>query len=1218
MTILLTSTPGLSQVYVPFSWCPEYQIKFETLPAPAVGFKLLIPEKTNSTSLVDSNIRLERKSDLLSVEWKLKDQVEQFCPQVIPECMERIDPPIDAEFFSNIQEVLNYLPKQNRCDEVADLITLQNEIEGLGKKNLFTYKKPIRARNIFKTFAPDSKELIDLFSVCGGKKGSGDFVKNAILIELSSACMIPKPPGSFTWEEAEVIAAEIGQDYKEKSLLSIYKSENEISNVTIKRFARELIRKEAKDYVPEVDKFIDKLPYWDSFDENLKTEGYLDHLMSLDATFSVVEGMLPYIIEGQFKDRVPNGDTAIMADIQKRAKAEYDKCVQPYKNKMRFESPIKKRIEGIKEVHQDLCLKPGISCAKNACESDPILSETKGVADSDVLKSCIYSSLSQALNPIIQLTVKGSITKEEDKRVVSEDIANKGIIRLKECLNEKYPGYNSERPNASLSLVRPGAPDFEESFLSCVEVMTAKVGRETSGYLVKENIKDYYPSNFEITSEEILSRAYDPCIRAMPEEKKDPARCEYLITVNSVESVIKAKFNKDYPEQRKKNDQIISSFKECMAPSIESFYKNINVEGVGGSEYTAQDMSLSKCTSTAIEKFAGSVAYTSYKEKVEELGKKGDLEYQKEILKFSSDIQLSVENCFKKELESYKTWDSLSSLMDDDQKFSSIQTKCENLATARAIGTIFNYEAKGQIKEYKTDGVFASTVTPELILDEVTGILVTNYNLKVPSNLKGDERRKWIYQEGYLKYINKYPKLKDPVASYTDYLEKIATDSSYQKVHENLFSKMSKINSSITAELKPNFSPDCFHRMYEVFLSKLPKNPNEPPSIDPLKDLAETLMNGLSYVKKVDQVTYKSKLAAIKNYCDSQFDYQQSKNSVIVELMLKGQVFEGIEEDFSKALLQGIAEEKKKIADPNKDVKLKYVQYKYDKMKALIDKKLRNPKELEKILYSDGSLLNYGQATFDKLASGDKETKEIFTELMLRELFSDTSNNSFASEFAEIQLVSSIGQVGVTDAIKTASESWASTWNSVPETAAKDYFSSPINIEKALNWNAVAQKDKQSFISDIVNYGVLPKAKLSSFDGDSMKDLIVKSKVSSISINKSFLITTAAKSVAEEKLQEEIQKSSKNAISRLKNKALSGGLSHDMLMSEFTKEANSYVAKNFNSLSAGKKEEMKSYLISAMMEEVVATKGEGLVRSNNVEDRIANRIQEIVKSRFLP
>jgi hypothetical protein len=1216
--IFLTSALGLAQEYVPFSWCPQYQIKFEALPAPASGFKLFVPSDADPGIMEDSGIRLERKSDLLSIQWKLTDQVENFCPQKIPECMEKIPPTIDGEFYTDIQVVLKNLPKQNQCDEVADLITLQHEIEGLGKNNIFNYKKPIRARNIFKSFAPDSKELIDLFSVCGGKKGSSNFVKNAILIELSNACMIPSPPGSFSWEEAEVIANDIGKSYNDKSLIGIYKSENEISNITVKRFARELIRKEAKDYVPEVDKFIDELPYWKSFDQNLKADGYMDHLMSLDATFSVVEGMFPHIIEGQLKDRVPKGDPTIMAEIQKRAKTEYDKCILPYKGKMNFDSPVKERIEGMKKYHEDLCQKPGVSCSRNACESDPLLSETPGVSDSDVLKSCIYSSLTEALNPIIQLTIKDSITKEEDKKRVSEAIAGKGVVRLKECLNEKYPGYTSGRSDANLSLVKPGAPDFEKSFLSCVEVMTLKVGRDTSGYLVSETLRDYFPSDLANKSEEILSSSYDPCVRAMPEGKKDPAKCEYVITVNSVEKVLQAKFNHDFPEQHKKNAQIMSRFKECMAPSIESFYKDVNQDGVGGSEYTAQDTSLSKCTAQAIEKLAGSVAYTSYTDKVEKLGKKGDLENQKEILKYAPDIQLTVENCFRKELEGHKSWDELNKFMEDEEKFSSMQLKCENLATARAVGTIFNYEAKSQIKKYKEDGVFASTVTPESVLDEVSVILVKNYNLKVPTSLKVDERRKWIFQEGYLKYINQNPKDKDPTTSYTDYLEKITTDMSYQKVHENLFSKIGKSNSNISADLKPNLSPDCFHRMNDIFLSKLPTNPDEPPSTDPLQDLSETLVKGLIYLKKVDQVSYRSKLTAIKAYCDSNFDYEQSKNSVIVEIMLKGQVYEGLEDDFSSAILDGIKDEKKKVTDPNKDVKLKYIQYKYDKMKALIDQKLRNPKSLEKILYADGSLLKFGQSVFDKLASGDKETKERFTELMLRELYSDTSSNSFSSDFAEIQLVSSIGQVGVTDAIKTASESLASTWNSVPETAAKDYFASPKNIEKALRWDAISDKDKKSFIGDILNYGVLPKAKLSSFDGESMKDLIIKKKVSSVSINKSSFMALATKSAAEGILEGEIQNSSKEALSRLKTKALSSNLTQDMLINEFAKEANSYVAKNFSSLSPSKKEEMKSYLISSMMEEVVASRGEYLIKSNNVDDRIANRIEELVISRILP
>ncbi len=1232
--ISLNSVWGQDDFYQPYPSCPQFKVQFIPQVAPLSGFKLLVPKNLDPLEWEDTQMTLARQSDLLSVDWIISQKVQKFCGRLPEDCDMKVDLPIDEKFFTDIKSLLQKIPPaSNECDELAEVFVLQKEIENLKRDDIFTYKKQIRLRNIFKFFSPENSKTIDLFNKCGGKKGSAQFIKNSILINLANSCMIPKPPGSFTWEEAEKMATEISKDYGNTSLLKIKNVEEEITQKTMRTVARQMIAQQVRDYVPDVNAFVDELPFWKELETKIKNKDYRDTLMSLDATFEVVDHLLPYVIESQFKDKVSQVDPTVIAEVQERAKRGYEKCVKPYKEKMKIGASTEKRVKNYKELKETLSKK--IHTSNNPCLSMPMLSETVGISDSEVLTSCVYSSITQGLVPIVRATLRQNLITAKDKtnperlkflNDKSTVITDHGIILLNQCLDRKFPGpFNSFLGTQSLNFVTPEASPFDIALLSCVDEMTLDIGRETSSFFVEDNIKNYFQVKSKSVATDILRDSFDPCIEALKKDadaKKstsvDPSRCEYLITVRTTEKILEAKLKADYPDNKNDIEKIIHDLKICDQQGIDKFYEGIpSYVNSGGSLYTQQNIELRSCVAQAIQDISGVIAVNTFTNRVNELAMKGDLKFKKDILKQTPAVEKAIEDCFKKEFRPFKDWGAFSGLMQDSKSFDDVVHTCENQTTAASIANIFNFESKGQVKKYELQDLFPPKVSNDTVLNEVGGLIVQKSKLSVPKDLQGDDRRVWIFEQGYLAYLQTHPKIPDPIKGYTDFIAKLTEDISYKKVHQNLILKMTKLNSQEASDFKANADAACFERLNKAFFSQLPGPKKSGESSNPLDSLASKLIKGLDYFKKIDSNLYSIKLKEIHSVCQkSSLGYDDVNNSIMTEMILKGQIFDGLETDFSQVLLKGILAEKKKVKDPFKDIKLRYIDYKYNKIESLINTKLRNPKELDKILYADGTLLKFGQSSFAQLASGDKDLKTKFSQRMLKELFQDSQTGGFADQFAKYQLVASVGREGIEAAVQGAKDSWFSYLSNSPVNSAKQFFSNPANIESVVAWDRMNENMKKRFQSKIFLFGVLPQTDSEPFNTEIVEAKIFKTYYPAYHTAHS---ASLLEGIAESKLQTLVKLGSDHVLNRYDSDLNGFSLTTESTekyqkMKLFSEtEAENLITKDFSLISGDDRLQLKSYLVSQILGGVVAKDGAGLVEASGVESKISNGITNLVK-----
>ena len=1132
-------------------------------------------------------------------------------------CRQPVVPLIDSQFENDIELVLKNSPKQkNKCDAVSEILSFQNEIEGLDQKKIITYKKPVRLRSVFKLFANESKEMIDLYSICGGKKGSDQFVKNAILIELSKACITPKPPGSLTFEEATKEASRIAESYKNKSLIKIAKGLPALTSSTIVSYAKLMIKNEMNPYVEGMksevnpdpaNKFINDLPIWEDMNSKTKIPGYTDTLLTLDTTIQVIEQAYPLIVEEKLKSKLAKESEdvqrKVLSEMKQESKKEFERCILPLKQKVNWnEVPLEKRIESVKKKKQDYCNQSG-KCSTNPCEESHYLSGDVTIKDTDAITSCVYSSIVSSLSPLVTLNLENNLKDVPNQQEKIKNFQVQGIKDLKICLNQTYPGYYSgdDKVVQPQYLAQEGKPSFEKVILECAETMSNNIGRNVSREILISKLSSTFKEETSMVAEDILKESYEPCLNRQPKGEVDPAICEFPLTVSSLKKSLEKTFLADFPPPDKRVSEMSEKFDLCMKDKLEQFNNSLSSGKPMSMDELNQDETLANCSRENILAFTNIFTEKTFKEEIASASKSKKISQSKKILLRTPDIQKTAVSCVSHKLESLKRSDEFINFLSSDSNLIELKEQCENQTTAKAVASIFFIEAAEKIKDVEKQKVLSSGSNARSLLLAVSKEIETEYKLTPPSGLKNQDLIEWRIEQGYLSFIAKNPDKTTNMDDYVSLLSKKTEDVAYKDVYKNL---MSEMKDPYGQDLKNVFSASCFKKMNTQFWSDLP-SPKEKSSMSPITSLAQDLESGLSFFKGISPLEYENKLKEIKNFCSKTINSKTALRSPINELILKGTIYNKIQTDFIKSALESFEKEKAEIEDPFKETKLKFAQYKIDEMKKIFNKFLVDKTSFNNLVFKDGAVLEGAFLDFSRLASKDQAALDLIAQNILNKMFSDHSVNGFSSEFSRINLVAGIGQGGIDKAYSLAADHIGSTFNSIPEDNALKYFNNPENINKALAWNSIPQTDRDKTIDNILQYGILPQIKLGKLDS-----VAAKKTISSSSEQKHKDVDKLFPGLSTYIAEQGFRKHVENDLAK------NPSLSWDKRYENYLLKSQSIIDLNYKNVSSAQKENLKKYFTQLQMQHVLSINAEKMIEKMKVEDKISNEISTKAEDDF--
>ncbi len=344
----------------PLNSCPG--VVLEYIPLKSSKYKIRIPSQKKDVFIVETII--EDLNDLSKITNYINEAESQHCPldnlSLSHLSNEAACSELTKKYSEKYVDLVKYISevvqkdRQKACDNFIPFIKLQTEVEQLGKEDILKFKNSKNiSHKLIKTFVDDSTdELIDHYYACGGKKGSSKFIKNMILMEARNACIVPKPQGALSWEQASELATQISEKYSNKSLIKLNSSLKDITYDAIMGFVETVTTDMAQNLLgpfmdekegpveKQVDDFVNNLESY----KNLKSTkvdditSYVSYVYSADAGIEVGQKALPYLIKSNFKDKLPTQwsqerkDSYLNDVLIKTASDSYDKCMLEEKN----------------------------------------------------------------------------------------------------------------------------------------------------------------------------------------------------------------------------------------------------------------------------------------------------------------------------------------------------------------------------------------------------------------------------------------------------------------------------------------------------------------------------------------------------------------------------------------------------------------------------------------------------------------------------------------------------------------------------------------------------------------------------------------------------------------------------------------------------------------------------------------------------------------------
>ena len=585
LTILI-STPVWSQgnwrAIAPLEYCERFQIEYQV--TSDGQYRLRIPG-SNGPSVFPQT--LQNINDLSSLTDILVEESAKVCSDegtqitiennsvVIKEqtpyhTRECSTPVVYSEPYLDLaKELVKILQLSgNRCDQLMAYTELQTKITQLSDQDLIQLKSPSNLfHNAIKLFTgKETGKLVDLYATCGGEKFTDKFVANLILIEAKNSCVMPKPPGLFTFDQAKKIAEDVAKDYNGLSLMDINSKKDEITQKAAQALAQNGIRNEVSSLLGphvNVDTFLEEL---DSFKELKATNipkadpDYLSLGFGFDATLEVAKKALPVLAKASFEDKLPDNWSAERRKVYlggvliPQLNKEYASCMREHHEKSGFGKDLKTRMSMRSKLKANYCQKNPEQCDNSSCEDKiNIISGSSNIADSKVAQGCVMKSMLGGIKNMIHLGIVSQKEAFAESFILTDDMANaltkKAWKRLVNCANRRVQKSDSrtfekyDPPEESPVFTNPRLlqsiepKEFETVLIECANSAEVSVAKEFYAHtlLNEPSLSALYPESsekleslivtrqsahseqrrvtpLERTVEAILNKAYDPCI----------------------------------------------------------------------------------------------------------------------------------------------------------------------------------------------------------------------------------------------------------------------------------------------------------------------------------------------------------------------------------------------------------------------------------------------------------------------------------------------------------------------------------------------------------------------------------------------------------------------------------------------------------------------------------------------------------------------------------
>lgn len=638
-------------------------------------------------------------------------------------------------------------------------------------------------------------------------------------------------------------------------------------------------------------------------------------------------------------------------------------------------------------------------------------------------------------------------------------------------------------------------------------------------------------------SKEVVSSTIPACVeKQKQQEKRNPAytasaiSCRPAIEIEAAKRVVLKSIGnmaKEYNiDQKSKYKRDMASFNKCTqkakAEVLDAYgnkkHKTPILSAEDAETFRERNHSFNNCIKTTVLKSVDSIAEVAIGDVIKEAASKlSDPEY---VSKLKPRVKAVAVECFNKKIKAIKSWPKFIEF-NDGNGLDKLQKSCEKKATAFALPKIILNEAKGQFEMSKELNVLDGDKGVDNVLKLVSETLQGDYS--IPQRIV-DIGPEATIRSAYYRHMRK------PGATTESFISKIeytAGQSTIQKIAKDLV-----LTAVETSKPKYNFdsfkealTPQCIFEIAHHNKEKIEKivaesDSNSDAAVDLKAMISDILAGGLKHAK--DQGRYNELIKNVKTICSDQNKYKEINNLLasrvgdeFILAEVQNQVTTALESVIVDQCLTDLKEKditlpndlkerlcsskkltssddfklREKLAqvvsDQEKRSYLSFILGRKNQTIKLVEKKIKNKEEFDKIFNKDKKFLDYLYTNTPKILQGDKDTLDAVTIVALSTLFEDKSDDSFASSMAESQLIAGIGLAGLdiakaevkkqTDDLPFLESIFSGTIKSQGNPKLLKNWNYT-KIKGYLNWNKIETEKRKSVIQDFYINALVPTA----------------------------------------------------------------------------------------------------------------------------------------------
>lgn len=796
-----------------------------------------------------------------------------------------------------------------------------------------------------------------------------------------------------------------------------------------------------------------------------------------------------------------------------------------------------------------------------------LISNDPEVANSQVIQACVMKAMLVNIRPIIKSAIqeqRDTFAQFFDlNEALSDEITEIGFSELNSCVSEKVATHLDLDTPMDLTkkhghLQRVSTSAFTKIVTDCSSVSEEKIAQNLyeltlrSQPALKQSFKSAKGNKggdpLGQGVNEIIAMSYSPCMYKQNQSgvKANPVLCRPIVEMTAAGKVIQNTISDLFKDAGlKKNPSAALAMKEFENCSEEAFKETLELTGTtqgpyplatneDASSYLDKNPAFLNCVKKSVVTSASIIGGTEL-EKTADKSKDAikDKEY---FLSFKPNVSKNVAQCFDRKLSKISTWSEFTSF-NDSKGLDQLKEECGQDVSELLMPKVLKRETMIQLNDLKGQGLLRSDTQIDLVMDRGIKALKEKYKLKQNNNEQ-------IIKNAMAVHLNAGGTQDSFIEEFGGSIKEEAIKSIFQNLRKNL--SKSKGLRSYSSFFKA-ITPQCINTLLDQYSNDLAiltkkmqdSKPDEGASESTLEEtLIDLLSKGLEYQTKLGAKEYYQKMEEVSKVCKDPEQYKtpmalarsgafdfilkaQVQNSTAASFRdsIKAQCLSDLtvygtipEEDIMKAceatstaeINDAFKELLSKIEnDPEALRFIPFIRKRHINLNRVIDEKLASPTAIESQLFDTFSLLSYIHENFTDVIANEKNVKEELNQRVVRRLFNDKSEGSFADQFVKEQIEAGMGLAAfgtikeqITPDVIESSVGWKEDLlvdkNKVLNKTVEGLESiwKPRTLEEFFSWNDMEASEKEKLINVIYDNGIVPSIKNEQMKSEAITEAV--------------------------------------------------------------------------------------------------------------------------------